>query len=73
MSSNYFNLPPLGIDDFPQINISGTTTFKLIDHHQETSIGCDKFKDYMKGSIMFEDIFDLCSTQGSSIPLPLED
>ncbi|KAL9231832.1 hypothetical protein vseg_007002 [Gypsophila vaccaria] len=72
MASNYFNLPPLGIEDFPQINISGTPIFKPIDH-QDTTIGCDKFKEYMKGSIMFEDIFDLCSTQGNSIPLPLEE
>ncbi|KAK9666824.1 hypothetical protein RND81_14G213800 [Saponaria officinalis] len=71
MASNYFNLPPLGMEDFPQINISGTPIFKPIDHHD--TIGCDKFKEYMKGSIMFEDIFDLCSTQGNSIPLPLED
>ncbi|XP_021775769.1 NAC domain-containing protein 86-like [Chenopodium quinoa] len=75
MANNYFNLPPLAIDDFPQMNISETTmSLKPIDHHQEMSnLGCDKFKDYMKGAIMFEDIFDLCSTQGTSINLPLED
>lgn len=77
MANNYFNLPPLAIDDFPQMNLSETTmALKPIDHHHQqemNNLGCDKFKEYMKGA-MFEDIFDLCATQGTtSINLPLED
>ncbi|KAL2937183.1 NAC domain-containing protein 86 [Bienertia sinuspersici] len=72
MGNNYFNLPPLAIDDFPQMNLSETTMLKPLDH-QDQNMVCDKFKEYMKGAVMFEDIFDLCSTQGTSINLPLED
>lgn len=72
MANNCFNLPPLAIDDFPQISLAETTTLKPIEHHQD-AMGCDKFKEYMKGSVMFEDIFDLCSTQGNFTILPIED
>ena len=75
MADNCFNyLPPLTMDDyFPQMNLSETTITKSIDHHQQSNLGCDKFKDYVKGAVMFEDIFDLCSTRGTSINLPLAD
>ncbi|CAO2813807.1 unnamed protein product [Amaranthus hypochondriacus] len=75
MGNNCFNyLPPLTMDDyFPQMNLSETTITKPIDHRQESNLVCDKFKDYVKGAVMFEDIFDLCSTHGTSINLPLED
>jgi len=71
MTNNCFNLTPLAMDDFPQINMGEPTMWKVTEH--QDNMGCDKFKEYMKGSVMFEDIFDLCSTQASSITLPLED
>lgn len=71
MTNSCFNLTPLVIDDFPQINMGEATMWKATEH--QDNVGCDKFKEYMKGSVMFEDIFDICSTQASSITLPLED
>nr|WLO57476.1 NAC transcription factor 17 [Rheum palmatum] len=57
------NYPPpyssLLLDDFPQINVG--------DVYEE------KFKEYMSGTMMLEDIFVLCSSQDASMIPSLQD
>ena len=74
MGNNCFNFPQFAMDDFTYMGAAETTMPKTTYHQDAVEItGCDKFKEYMNGMVMFEDIYDLCSTQGNSVTLPLED
>ncbi|KAK9266669.1 hypothetical protein L1049_000831 [Liquidambar formosana] len=72
-ASEHYQLPypPLALEDFPQINIMEAKPSKA--ESIDEFMMYDRYRDYMSGTTMLEEILSLCSSQENSIVLPMQD